>query len=70
MINTINNNYDYNNTTNNNNNNTNIARNAAKTAVAGWHYLSNAICLIRPHAFYAFFVASRTTTICRMIQRF
>ena len=27
-------------------------------AVLGWHYLSNVTCLIRPHFFYALFIAS------------
>ena len=30
----------------------------------GWHYLSNATCLIRPHVFYVFFVVSRIAIIC------
>ena len=29
----------------------------------GWHYLSNATCLIRPHLFYACLVVSRITTL-------
>ena len=31
----------------------------------GWHYLSNATCLIRPHLFYALFIVSRITIICQ-----
>ena len=30
----------------------------------GWHYLSNAICLIRPRLCYICFFVSRTTIIC------
>ena len=29
----------------------------------GWHYLSNATCLMRPHLFYAGFVVSRITIL-------
>ena len=29
----------------------------------GWHYLSNATCLVRPHAFYMLFTVSKTTII-------
>ena len=37
----------------------------------GWHYLSNATCLIRPRMFYmCFFVVSRITIICHMIRHF
>ena len=36
----------------------------------GWHYLSNATCLIQPHLFYACFVVSRITTLCYMIRHF
>ena len=35
----------------------------------GWHYLSNATCLLRPRLFYAWFVVSRTIIICYMIRR-
>ena len=34
----------------------------------GRHYLSNAACLMRPHMFYAFFVVSRITIICHIIE--
>ena len=30
----------------------------------GWHYLSNATCLIRPRLFYALFIVSRIIMIC------
>ena len=36
----------------------------------GRHYLSNATCLIRPHLFFACFVASRITITCYMIRHF
>ena len=34
----------------------------------GWHYLFNAICLIRPHMLYALFVVSRIITICDILR--
>ena len=34
----------------------------------GWHYLSNATCLIRPHVFYALFIVSRIIIICYIIR--
>ena len=37
----------------------------ALSACIGWHYLSNATCLMRPRSFYALFVASRITVICK-----
>ena len=33
----------------------------------GWHYLSNASCLIRPRLFYACFVVSRIAILCYII---
>ena len=36
----------------------------------GWHYWSNATCLIRPHLFYACFVVSRITIICHILRNF
>ena len=36
----------------------------------GWHYLSNATCLIRPRVFYACFVVSGSTTTCCIIRHF
>ena len=42
---------------------------AAKAAL-GWHYLSTATCLMRPHSCYACFVVSRITIICHMIRHF
>ena len=36
----------------------------------GWHYLSKATCLTRPHLFYASFVVSRVVVICNMICTF
>ena len=36
----------------------------------GWHYLSNATCLMRPRSFYARFVASRITIVCYIIRHF
>ena len=36
----------------------------------GWHYFSNATCLIRPHSFYACFVVSRITIIHQLIRHF
>ena len=38
--------------------------------ITGWHYLSNATCLVRPRLFYACFVVSRTTIIRYMILHF
>ena len=35
--------------------------------VCGWHYLSNATCLMRPRLFYACFVVWRTIVICYTI---
>ena len=35
----------------------------------GWHYLSNATCLMRPRLFYAFFAASRISIICYIMYR-
>ena len=37
--------------------------------VMGWHYLSNATCLIRPHLLYACFVVSRIIS-CYIIRHF
>ena len=37
------------------------------TTAFGWHYLSNATCLIRPHSLYVCFVVSRTTISCYII---
>ena len=37
-------------------------------AAIGWHYLSNAACLIRPRLFYALSVVSRTIINCYMIH--
>ena len=42
----------------------------AHLADLGRHYLSNATCLIRPHLFYALFMVSRITTICKSIRNF
>ena len=39
-----------------------VAR-SSRGATFGWHYLSEATCLIRPHLFYARFVVSRTIII-------
>ena len=38
------------------------------TACGGWHYLSNATCLIQPHLFYALFVVSRITILSYIIR--
>ena len=45
-------------------------RPASRTSVLGWHFLSDATCLIRPHLFCARFVVSRITPICYMIHHF
>ena len=34
----------------------------------GWHYLSNATCLMRPHLFSVFFVVPRVTISCYIIR--
>ena len=34
----------------------------------GWHYLSNATCLIRPHFFYVLFIVPRITMICYILS--
>ena len=39
-------------------------------AMTGWHYLSNATCLIRPRLFYVLFVVSRIALICYIIRYF
>ena len=36
----------------------------------GWHYLSNATCLMRPRSSSVLFVVSRTTMTCYMIRHF
>ena len=36
----------------------------------GWHCLSNATCLIRPHLFYAPFIVLRVTVLCRTVHHF
>ena len=36
----------------------------------GWHYLSNATCLMRPHVFYVLLVASRSTIVCYILHHF
>ena len=36
----------------------------------GWHYLSNATCLMQPRLFYAFLVVSRITIICHILRHF
>ena len=35
----------------------------------GWHYLSNATCLMRPPWLYVCFVVSRIMLICRMLRQ-
>ena len=37
------------------------------TALFWWHYLSNATCVIRPHLFYALFIASRIIMCCYIL---
>ena len=37
-------------------------------ASLGWHYSSNATCLLRPGSFYALFVVSRIATLCQIIR--
>ena len=32
----------------------------------GWHYLSNATCLIRPHLLHSTFIVSRITILCQI----
>ena len=39
-------------------------------AVLGWHYLTNATCLIRPRLFYGCFVVSRIAIIRYVIRHF
>ena len=39
-------------------------------SLLGWHYLSDATCLIRPRLFYVLFVVSRITITCRIIHHF
>ena len=36
--------------------------------IVGWHYLSSATCLIRPHSCYVFFVVSRSTIMCYILR--
>ena len=36
----------------------------------GWHYLSNATCLMPPRSVYALFIVSRITIVCYLIRRF
>ena len=43
-------------------------RTCAVAAQIGWHYLSDATCLIRPHSFCMFFVVSMITIMCFMIR--
>ena len=43
-------------------------RHPRKLARLGWHCLSKATCLIRPHLFYACFVVSRLTMICYILR--
>ena len=39
-------------------------------ALLGWHYLSNATCLVRPHLFCALFVATKIIMSCQMTPHF
>ena len=39
-------------------------------SITGWHYLSNATCLIRHHLLHVLFVASRIIIICYTIRHF
>ena len=39
-----------------------------KCEAFGWHYLSHATCLIRPHLLSACFVVSRITILCFIIR--
>ena len=41
---------------------------ASEPVSFGWHYLSNASCLVRPHLFYAFFVVSMITILGSIIR--
>ena len=43
---------------------------AVALSSVGWHYLSNATCLIRPHLSYELFIVSRITVTCYIIRRF
>ena len=38
------------------------------TWIIGWHYLSNATCLMRPRLFYVRFVVSRITILCYIVR--
>ena len=41
-----------------------------RSSHVGWHYLSKATCLIRPHLFLACFVVSKILICCYVILRF
>ena len=56
-----------NSTTNTNTNTRRLLHPLWESAGFGWHYLSNATCLIRPHLFCVFFVVSRIVIICYII---
>ena len=40
------------------------AESGMKDSSTGWHYSSNATCLIQPHMFYALFIVQRITMVC------
>ena len=40
----------------------------SQVAHVGWHYLSNATCLTRPHLFYAYFVVPRIAILCYILR--
>ena len=41
-----------------------------RVALLGWHYLSNATCLMRPRLFYALCIVSKITIICQFARPF
>ena len=43
-------------------------RHSQNGVVIGWHYLSNATCLMRPRLFRAFFVPSMSTIMCYILH--
>ena len=42
---------------------------STQTWTIGWHYLSNASCLIRPHLLYALCIVSRIAGSCYTIRQ-
>ena len=46
----------------------NVCIHVHELPLVGWHYLSNATRLMRPHLLYEVFLVSRITIICNILR--